>query len=155
MRRQEKTQIPLKCSSGLVWLIRTQHMARDWQPLLPAKNHTALNQAAITAFSLSACRHCFCSNSAQSALSAAQGHTQKHKQISNTSSTHRHTYAGEIPVWCMSHPWQLQQVAQIKDQLCINCLGDHAAANVMTGAEVKTFRWKRCSLRPPPHRWRL
>lgn len=42
----------------------------------------------------------------------------------------------------MSHPWQLQQVAQIKHQ----CLGDHAATNIMAGAEVKSFRQKHCSL---------
>lgn len=146
-------KIPLKCISGLCdSAVDTTRHSHDWQPILPAKSPSALNQAGITAFSLTVCCRYFCSNSARSALSAAQGHTQKHKNQTYPSHIHTHIYThahtGEIPAW-VSHPWQFQQVPQIKHQLCINCLGDHAAGNVMTGAEVKSFSWKLCGLSPP------
>lgn len=74
----------------------------DWQPLLPAKSPAALNQAGITAFSLPACRHR--SNSAQSASSAPQGHTQKtptniKHPLPTCTHTHTHAHAERRSRW--------------------------------------------------------
>lgn len=84
--------------------------------------------AGITAFTLLVC--CHCSNSAQSALSAGQGHTQPPKleipflmdQTDSTSCTDKTPALHQLP-------WGIMQ-----------------AANVMTAAEVKSFCTKRCSL---------
>lgn len=90
----KKRKISFKCEDYCDSSVRTTWLLSWLTALLPAKSLTALHQAGITVFSLSACRRRFCSNSAQSALSAAQGHTQKHQQVSNTAlPTHTHTDA--------------------------------------------------------------
>lgn len=118
---------------------------RDWQPLVPAKNHCTLNQAGITAFSLSSLLRRLCSISLKCCSRSYTKNTNKYQTSpSNTHTrTHKPSHAHTQERW-MSHPWHLQQVTQIK-QLCINCLGDHAGANVTTGAKVKSSRRKRCS----------